>query len=205
MGRFREELERSSRQEAVPAALLAVHDFLERRFGDLYGHGDNVSDYCELTARELGLPEETIAGLRVAGALHDLGKMAVAPAILRKQGPLEHKEWEEVRRHTEVGASLLVGSQLDEIAEWVRAHHERMDGSGYPLGIDGERIPLPARVLAVADAYDAMRTARSYRPALTHEEAAAELRGGAGTQFDASVVEALLGALARASAPAGAV
>ena len=100
-----------------------------------------------------------------------------------------------MRKHPELGARLLAGADLPDIAEWVFAHHERMDGSGYPLGLRGEQIPLEARILAVADAYEAMTSVRPYSGAVTHEEAAAELRRCSDTQFDPRVVEALLAAL----------
>ena len=135
--------------------------------------------------------------IALAGVLHDVGKIGVSDAILRKPGPLDEDEWAEMRKHPELGARILAGADLPDLAEWVFAHHERMDGSGYPLGLGGEQIPLEARILAVADAYEAMTSARPYSGAMTPEEAAAELDRFSGTQFDARVVEALLRSLAR--------
>ena len=100
-----------------------------------------------------------------------------------------------MRKHPELGARLLAGADLPDLAEWVFAHHERLDGSGYPLGLQGDQIPLEARILAVADAYEAMTSARPYGAAMSHEDAAAELRRCSDTQFDPRVVEALLTAL----------
>ena len=136
--------------------------------------------------------------LALAGVLHDVGKIGVGDAVLCKPGPLDDEEWAQMRKHPELGARLLAGAGLGDIAEWVFAHHEQLDGSGYPLGLESEEIPLEARVLAVADAYEAMTSERPYSAALSHAEAAAELRRCAGTQFDPQVVEALLAALPRA-------
>ena len=187
----------SRRVEWRAQALLTLREVLEWRYEDLSDHGRAVGEYCALIGEELDLGEETIEALRWAGALHDIGKATLEEAILRKPAPLSEAEWRQVRRHPATGADLLLMSNLDEIALWVLAHHERPDGAGYPHGISGTDIPLPARILAVADAYDAMRTERVYKSALSHAEAAAELRRLAGEQFDPEVVEALLGALER--------
>jgi HD-GYP domain-containing protein (c-di-GMP phosphodiesterase class II) len=157
-----------------------------------------VSRYAEATARTLGLPEATVERVALAGLLHDVGKVGVSDAVLQKPGPLDEREWAEMRQHPELGARLLAGAHLEDLAEWVFAHHERFDGTGYPLGLRGEEIPLEARILAVADAYEAMRGERVYSSAMSHAEAAAELRRAAGGQFDARVVEALLASVTAA-------
>jgi HD-GYP domain-containing protein (c-di-GMP phosphodiesterase class II) len=128
--------------------------------------------------------------------LHDIGKLGIPDGILLKPGPLDDDEWREIRRHPEVGALILEHARLADIAEWVRAHHERVDGSGYPDGLAGDAIPVEARVLAVADAYEAMTADRPYRASIGPDAAEAELRRGAGTQFDSDVVDALLEAVA---------
>ena len=115
--------------------------------------------------------------------------------MLEKPGALDKGEWVEVRRHPEIGANLLTSSNQDDIADYVLAHHERPDGRGYPHGREDAQIPVEAKVLAVADAFDAMISERVYRPALPPQEAARELRAGTGTQFDGDVVEAFLRAL----------
>ena len=127
--------------------------------------------------------------------LHDIGKLGVPDAILQKPGALDAEEWQEIRRHPEIGARILEHANLADIAEWVRAHHERVDGRGYPAGLAGAAIPTEARILAVVDAYEAMTADRPYRRSLGAHAAEAELRRAAGTQFDAEVVEALIEAL----------
>ena len=177
--------------------LLVLNEVLERRYADLADHGERVARYTETTAEELGLGPEAAERLRLAGQLHDLGKVGVRSAVLEKPGPLTRTEWDEVCQHPEIGANLLGTSNLDHISDWVLAHHERPDGCGYPHGRTGPEIPTESKILAVADAYDAMVSERVYRPALEPEEAARELRRGIGTQFDREVVEAFLRALAR--------
>jgi HD-GYP domain-containing protein (c-di-GMP phosphodiesterase class II) len=112
--------------------------------------------------------------------------------VLLKPGRLDPHEWDEIRRHPELGARILEHANLRDVASWVLAHHERIDGAGYPRGLAGDAIPLEGRILAVADAYEAMTADRPYRRALTTADARAELRRGAGTQFDAEVVEAFV-------------
>jgi HD-GYP domain-containing protein (c-di-GMP phosphodiesterase class II) len=128
--------------------------------------------------------------------LHDLGKLGVADAVLKKPGKLTPEEWVEMRRHPELGARILHHANLIDISAWVLAHHERIDGGGYPHGLAGDQIPLEARILAVADAYEAMTADRAYRPALGHDAAQKELVACAGTQFDPRVVDAFLLVLA---------
>jgi HD-GYP domain-containing protein (c-di-GMP phosphodiesterase class II) len=130
--------------------------------------------------------------------LHDIGKIGVRDSILRKPGALTDAEYDEMQRHAELGARILAGANLDDISEWVLAHHERPDGHGYPFGLHDPEIPLEAKILAVADSYEAMTSDRVYRMALGHDIAQAELRKCAGAQFDPDVVEALIAALAGA-------
>jgi HD-GYP domain-containing protein (c-di-GMP phosphodiesterase class II) len=122
--------------------------------------------------------------------LHDLGKLAIADAILHKAGALDDGEWREIQRHPDIGARILEHAGLSDLAGWVRAHHERIDGRGYPLGLRGGDIALEARILAVADAYEAM-----YRAGMHECDARAELVRHSGTQFDPEVVDAFLGAI----------
>jgi len=126
--------------------------------------------------------------MRTAGLLHDIGKIAIDEAILNKVGTLNEQEWEEIKRHPETGWHILgsVG-ELGELATYVLAHHERIDGAGYPRGLKGDQIPIPSRIIAIADAYDAMTATRTYREPVSDREVAAEFKRCAGTQFDADL------------------
>jgi diguanylate cyclase (GGDEF)-like protein/putative nucleotidyltransferase with HDIG domain len=177
------------------AAVLVLAEALDMRDGGTGAHSRTVGRYAELTARQLGLPEDRVERIRLAGVLHDIGKLGVSDQILRKPGPLSPLEWQEITKHPELGARILTGAGLDDIAAWVIAHHERLDGEGYPFGVRGESIPLEARILAVTDAYEAMTSDRVYRAARSHSDAAAELTRCAGSQFDPDAVEALLAAI----------
>ena len=183
--------------------LLELIRVLEERYRDLAFHGRSVSGYAAMTARELGLGAEQAERISLAGELHDVGKVGVDEVILRKPSKLSEDEWTQIERHPQIGADLLVGANLDDVALWVLAHHERPDGKGYPHGSAAKQIPVEAKILAVADAYDAMRSDRVYKEGMGHEAAAEEIFGQAGAQFDAEVAEAFLQALSRLGLPAG--
>ena len=153
-------------------------------------HSLRVARYSEAIAHGLGLAADEVAHVREAGALHDLGKYLVPRAILLKPGPLTRAEMAIVRRHPAEGAALLDGVADPRVVDAVLCHHERSDGSGYPGGLTGDAIPLGARIVAVADSFDAMTTTRPYRAARTRAAALAELREQAGALFDAAVVAA---------------
>jgi diguanylate cyclase (GGDEF)-like protein/putative nucleotidyltransferase with HDIG domain len=177
----------SPEQQSRDVLLGALYE----RYPELYEHLEAVGDLAERVAERLGLSAEDVAWIRRAGELHDVGKVAIPDAILRKPGPLDAEEWAFMQRHTVVGERILeVAPSLSQVARLVRSHHERMDGRGYPDGLVGDQIPVGARVVSVCDAYHAMTAGRPYRAAVSHQEAVAELRRNAGTQFDASVVEA---------------
>jgi HD-GYP domain-containing protein (c-di-GMP phosphodiesterase class II) len=150
----------------------------------------HVNGLAERVARQLALPESIAERIRLASLVRDVGKQLLPPEILDKPGPLSDPEWDEVRRHPELGAGLLGGAAFDDVRGWVVHHHERWDGRGYPFGLSGGEIPLEARVLAVVDAYEAMTSDRAYRPAMGHDRACREIWSGAGTQFDIAVVAA---------------
>lgn len=174
------------------ASILALAEALDMRDPRTARHSETVASLCELMARQLGLPPSRVARLRVAGVLHDVGKISIPDAVLRKPGALDADEMAQMRRHPEAGARLVGGAGLADIREWVLSHHERPDGQGYPRGLSGDEISLEARILAVADAYEAMTADRVYRPKLGAAVAREELRRCTGTQFDAAVVAALL-------------
>jgi diguanylate cyclase (GGDEF)-like protein/putative nucleotidyltransferase with HDIG domain len=159
---------------------------------DVYtgSHSQRVADLAARTARRLGLPEEEVELTRLAASLHDLGKLAIPEEILRKPGPLTEPERMVLERHPQIGFRMLESLGVDPVADWVLHHHERWDGSGYPDGLPGDRIPLGARIIFVADAYDAMTSERVYRRRVASEEAIAELRRCAGSQFDPQIVHA---------------
>jgi diguanylate cyclase (GGDEF)-like protein/putative nucleotidyltransferase with HDIG domain len=181
------------------ATLLSLAEALDLRDAGTSDHCQTVGRHAELTARELGLPPALVGRVRLAGVLHDIGKIGLSDAILGKPGPLDEEEWAEMRRHPEIGARILAAGEFDDIRAWVVAHHERPDGRGYPHGLPDEEIPLEAKILAVADAYEAMTSDRVYRAAIGRDAARAELRRGAGGQFDARVVQAFLAVVDRAS------
>jgi two-component system, cell cycle response regulator len=178
-------------------ALLALAETVDVRDHLAAGHAQLVGRYAELIAREFSIPDSDVRAIRLAGILHDVGKFVVPKGIFQKPGPLDDREWAEVRRHPETGARLLEEAALDDMAEWVRDHHEQPDGAGYPRGLGAGEISLEGRILSVADAYEAMTTARSYRPPLSHTAARAELTRCAGTRFDRRVVQAFLRQLER--------
>jgi diguanylate cyclase (GGDEF)-like protein/putative nucleotidyltransferase with HDIG domain len=183
------------------ATVLALAEALDVRDAATARHSKTVGRYAALIAREMGLPADVVERVRIAGMLHDIGKIALSSMLLTKPDPLTAEEWVEIRRHAEIGARILANARLADIGEWVIAHHERPDGDGFPFGIANGDIPLEARILAVADAYEAMTTDRPYKPALNPDEAREELRRCAGTQFDTVVVEAFLTALDRHRVP----
>jgi diguanylate cyclase (GGDEF)-like protein/PAS domain S-box-containing protein len=164
-------------------------------------HSDDVSDRAVALAGELGLPADTVRCLRIAGLLHDVGKIGIPDRILRKPGSLNEDEYDIVKQHVSLGELIIkeIPNLLDVLAA-VGSHHERYDGQGYPRGLSGEDIPLLGRILAVADAYSAMTTGRSYRKALTSAEAREELRRVSGTQLDPEVVKTFLAILDRSAA-----
>ena len=182
-------------EELQLATVIALAEALDIRDTGTGQHSHTVGRYAEMMARELGLAEERVERVRLAGLLHDIGKIGISDRVLSKPGPLDADEWQEMRTHPEIGARLLSRAEFEDLRAWILAHHERPDGLGYPHKLSGDEIPLEARILAVADAYEAMTAHRCYRPALGESAARAELEGGAGTQFDAPVVAAFLRAL----------
>jgi diguanylate cyclase (GGDEF)-like protein/putative nucleotidyltransferase with HDIG domain len=185
------------RQDDLAVALAAAVDAKD---GDGYDHSRSVADLAGDIGEMVGLSLEQVELVRTAGLLHDVGYLDVDDAIFAKGAPPTDAEWDELASHAERGARLLARCGFGEIADWVRHHHERIDGGGYPGGLVGDTIPLEARILHVADAYEAMTRGRSYQPRMTGEAALAELERLAGTQFDARCVAALRRTTNRAQA-----
>ncbi len=179
-------------------ALLELADTLDDRDRSTAKHSRRVAYYAEKIALELALPDDQVQVIAMAGHLHDLGKMTIRDELLRKPGPITPDEKRELNTHASLGARFLSHfSQFQAGVQIVRTHHERYDGTGYPAGLRGEAIPLGARIVAAADAYDAMTSDRPYRPAMHPSVAARELVTGIGTQFDPMVGAAFLKLLER--------
>lgn len=188
---------RDVESERFVAVMLDLAEAVDLRFSGSARHSETVGRYAELMARELRLGEHRVSRIRLAGLLHDIGKVGVPDSILRKPAALEEGELAVIRRHPELGEQILEHPTLADVRAWVGAHHERPDGLGYPRGVFGDELSLEARILAVADAYEAMTSDRSYRDSIGHDAARAELRRCAGSQFDTRVVTAFLAALDR--------
>ncbi|MCJ7509421.1 MAG: diguanylate cyclase [Dehalococcoidia bacterium] len=180
------------------AALGAAAEIKDRY---THGHQERASLWAAALAEEMGLPSEQVRDIRIAGLLHDIGKITVNEGILNKPSKLTEEEFNKVKQHAPNGATIMLSEAeaLQHLAAIVRYHHEHFDGTGYPDSIAGEQIPLEARIMAVVDVFDAMTHERSYRKALSREDAIAELEHGAGTQFDPVVVKAFLALLKRRS------
>jgi putative nucleotidyltransferase with HDIG domain len=174
-------------------AITALAYALEAKDEYTSGHSQRVAEVSVATARELGLPWDSIEKIRLAGLIHDIGKIGMRESILNKPSGLTEEESQHIKYHPEIGEHILNPIVDDkEILMIVRHHHERCDGTGYPDRLSGEQIPLGARILAVADSYDAMTSERPYRKAMSVETACAEVERGKGTQFDPSVADAFL-------------
>jgi diguanylate cyclase (GGDEF)-like protein/putative nucleotidyltransferase with HDIG domain len=193
---------RNVESQAHLATVLSLAEALDQRDSGTARHSQTVGRLCEMMAEELGLEEDRVQRLRLAGILHDIGKIGVPDSILCKPGPLTSDEFAQMKRHPELGARILSSQELDDVREWILAHHERPDGTGYPKGLTADEIPLEAAIVAVADAYEAMTSDRVYRLAIGPDAARQELLDCAGSQFDAVVVEALLSAIDREGVPA---
>ena len=175
------------------ATLSNLSRAIEARDPYTSGHSARVTEIAEAIARRLGWDAERLALLNVGGPLHDVGKLGVSDEVLAKPGRLDEEELEQIREHPKLGARILLRvAALRAAIPYVLYHHERWDGNGYPSGRAGEQIPLEARVLAVADAFDAMTSDRPYRRALDHEAAVEEVARCSGTQFDPEIVGVFL-------------
>ena len=168
---------------------------VESRSAGSTKHTSNVAGLAGVIATQLGLDQEMVERIELAARLHDVGKIGIPDSILQKTGKLDADELEIMRRHPALGAELLAGLDCAPVDDWILHHHEHWDGSGYPDGLRGEEIPLAARIILVADAFDAMISERTYHLAMAPSFALAELRRCAGRQFDATVVDAALAVL----------
>ena len=178
-------------QESYEASLIMLANAIEVRDPYNRGHVERVMNYAQTIAEYLGWSSTEINNLRFGSILHDIGKINIPENILRKSGSLSEEEWVEMRKHPEMGAELVKGIHyLDPAVPVILYHHERWNGSGYPFGMKKEDIPLSARIVAIADSFDAMTTKRPYRDELTPEQACNEVISGSGIQYDPLMVEA---------------
>ncbi len=192
MGQFAEQ------QRAHSATLAALCQAVETKDFYTRGHSDRVSRGAGMIARQINMPPSRIEAVTFAGMLHDVGKLGVPTKVLQKDGTLTEEEYAAIQLHPMRGLEIVgeIGF-LNEALTGIMHHHERMDGRGYPMGFAGDEIPEFAKIIAVADAFDSMTSTRSYRKARRIDEAVAELRNGAGSQFDPRIVDAFVSALDR--------
>jgi HD-GYP domain-containing protein (c-di-GMP phosphodiesterase class II) len=175
------------------ATLGALSSAVDAKDPYTHGHSRRVAEYAVKAARNMEFGSKFITMLKIAGQLHDFGKIGVREHILTKQGRLNESEQEAMKEHSVIGAQILGKfKSFADIVPGIRHHHEHFDGAGYPAGLKGEDIPMVGRIIAVADAYDAMTTNRPYRAKLDHLDAMVELRKNAGSQFDPKVVDSFI-------------
>jgi len=180
------------------ATLEALVNALEAKDPYMRGHSARVADLSATVAHELGIPEEDVEHVRVAGRLHDLGKIGTRESVLNKQGTLTPEEFEHVKQHVIIGSQILAPlSHLGDIIPAVRHHHERWDGTGYPDGLRGEEIPIGARIIGAAEVFDALSTSRAYQEKMSPEKAVQRAADLSGTVLDPNVFEALASVVAR--------
>jgi diguanylate cyclase (GGDEF)-like protein len=177
--------------ESLLATIVGVADAVDDRHPTTRGHAQNVAHVSAMLAQELGLSVDRIEEVRLAGLLHDVGKIGVSDELISRPGPLEPHEWDEMRQHPEIAYRMLSGADLGDVRTFIRFHHERFDGTGYPNGLAGEQIPVESRIIAVANALDCMIHDRPYRIAVPFRDAVREIRGQSGTQFCPETVAAL--------------
>lgn len=204
---LREELEHRARElerqqkkleQLSVATLEALINALEAKDRYLSGHSARVAAFAATIAQQFGMSDDEIEQVRMAGRLHDLGKIGVREAVLNKEGPLTTEEYEHVKEHVVVGSQILAPlTHLGPIVEFVRGHHEHFDGSGYPDHLKADEIPLGARIICAAEIYDALTTARPYQPMMAPEQAVERMRRLAGSVVDPGVMDAIAAAVAK--------
>ena len=170
--------------------IKSISSALDAKDPYTHGHSQRVTLYALILAHEINMPSSQMEALEIAGLLHDIGKIGIPESILCKPGKLTDEEFSIMKMHPVRGEQMVLKiSKLRTISDWMKNHHEKWNGTGYPCGLKGEEIPLASRIIAIADTYDAMTSTRSYRVALTHETAIEEIQRCAGTQFDPVLAE----------------
>lgn len=193
MAQSSEESHHRELQNSYETVLDALLTALDTRDTETEGHSERVTGYTMVLAQKLGMPLEDQYDVERGALLHDIGKIGVPDRILLKPGPLTEAEWTEMRRHPAIGHRMCARIDfLKGASEIILHHHERWDGAGYPVGLKHEEIPLGARIFAVVDAFDAITTDRTYRAAMSYDDAVAEIRKHSGLQFDPRVADAFL-------------
>jgi putative nucleotidyltransferase with HDIG domain len=190
--------ERGNLERISVATLEALVNALEAKDPYLRGHSARVADLSAMVASEMGLSDEQVENVRTAGRLHDIGKIGIRESVLHKHGPLTSEEFDHVKSHVLLGAQILAPLQhLREVISFVRSHHERHDGTGYPDGLVGDAIPLGARIIGAAEVFDALTTSRPYQDRMTQEEAVSRMRDLVGTVISPDVHRALGAVISR--------
>ncbi len=180
-------------REAYAEMAGALSNAIDVRDSYTRGHSERVAEYAVMLAKVLKLPDDKVELIRYVGLLHDVGKVGIRDELMKKQGTFTFDEYQEMKNHSNMGADMLSGMKfLGRAQDWVRYHHERWDGRGFPEGLSGEDIPLEARILACADSFDAMTTDRPYKKRMSFEDAREELKRCSGTQFDPVVINSMM-------------
>ncbi|HEV8598363.1 MAG TPA: HD domain-containing phosphohydrolase [Gemmatimonadales bacterium] len=194
-------MERANLERISVATLETLVNALEAKDPYLRGHSARVADSAAMVAAEMGLPDDQVESIRTAGRLHDIGKIGIREEILGKQGPLTDEEFDHVKLHPLIGSQILSPlAHLGAVIQFVRSHHERWDGKGYPDGLAGEAIPIGARIIGAVEIYDALTTSRPYQEKMLPELAVERLRDLVGTVLDPAVHRALQAVVARREA-----
>jgi len=175
------------------ATVMVLANTIDAKDKYTHGHSKRVADYCIAVAKQLGFSKVHIRNLQIGALLHDIGKIGIKDEIIKKTTKLTEEEYQEIKAHPSIGAEIV--SPVDFLFDkmpMIKHHHEKYDGTGYPDGLKGDEIPIEARIISIADAYDAITSERPYRKGLSHKKAVEELKRGAGTQFDPEIVKVFL-------------
>jgi putative nucleotidyltransferase with HDIG domain len=190
----------TERQHLWLQLLINMSKFVDRRVSKNGEHSENVAKWASTTARRLKLSDDEVKNVYWASILHDIGKIGISDRVLRKKAALTEDDWVLIKMHPTIGSNIVSSiDAMPALAPTISAHQEKFDGTGYPKGLSGKNIPLGARILGIADAYQAMVEDRYYREARTHEEAVVELQKVRGSQFDPEVLDVFIDVVSTAS------